>query len=37
VYRGPRENEGLAISLRYLSQFVADEFVQRGTQPGTAG
>jgi len=37
VYRGPRENEGLVISLRYLSQFVADEFVQRGTQPGTAG
>lgn len=28
VYKGPRENEGLVISLRHLQQYIADEFVQ---------
>ncbi|HUS80892.1 MAG TPA: sugar phosphate isomerase/epimerase [Armatimonadota bacterium] len=30
IYKGPRENEGLVISLRHLSQYIADEFVRGG-------
>ncbi len=28
VYKGARENEGLVISLRHLSEYIADEFVK---------